>query len=74
MLHISLYSPDSTHCGHYDNCSAGELLIILHTGNLSEPLFSLLQAVGGKHIIHLVLPMHFDNFLKAIRVMFACIM
>ena len=40
--------PDTTHRGHYNNCSAGELLIIIHTGKLSEPLFSLLQATGGK--------------------------
>ena len=75
VLHIAPYSlPDTTHCGHYNNCSAVELLIIIHSWNLSEPPFSLLQSMGGKHIIHLVLPMHFDSFLKGTRIMFACIM
>lgn len=72
--YISLQSfPDTTHCGHYNSCSAVELLIIMHSWTLSEP-FSLLQSRGGKHLICLVLPVHFDNFLKGIRIMFACIM
>lgn len=74
VLHTSPYSfPDTTHCGHYNNYSAGELLVIMHSWNLSEPFFSPLQSVGGKHIIRVVLPMHFDNFFKGIRIMFSCI-
>ena len=74
VLHVYLYSfPDTAHCRHYINCSAGELLRIIHRGNVSAP--TLLPAAGMEaNIDYLILHVHFDNFLKGLRIMFPCIM